>query len=476
MKESLKPHNEWLRRISTGDISVKNKTSTSSSTSSVSAINTYTIEEVAKHNLINDAWMIISGHVFDVTEYIPYHPGGVQELMRGVGKDATKLIQAIHPWVNLGTLLDPCHIGIVSNINSNNNNSTTDIPTNYKDYILPCIISLSSLSISSTSSTNSVVSISLPSFAKPTIIPDNVYRTIQSKSLVLYYNSSGNTTMTNNSNHYQSNYSISWYPHNHIPLSIPNTSGINIFLSVSIFIQLFSLSEVSSHPWSELIIAAFQANTLPFSINLVIDTIGYDTTTNPSIINQCELIFKQYFIQKHTNIDTIQNKIQHHITLLTLNNRINDTVQNKDKYTSKTICIHQLEYKINNLHGPTNDTNNTNQYLYWNKIMEELLVHRYILAPHAEVICILYPDMFNNIHIPKKKNNNTTSILHTDDDDDKIDSQHFTGIEDKSDTLIFPSILTNQKYYHNQHWIDTLDTVLRDTYYLANNILIQYKE
>jgi len=44
-----------------------------------------------QHNKSNDAWMAINGKVYDVTAYIPYHPGGERELMRVAGRDGTKL-------------------------------------------------------------------------------------------------------------------------------------------------------------------------------------------------------------------------------------------------------------------------------------------------------------------------------------------------------------------------------------------------
>ena len=37
----------------------------------------------------------ISGHVYDVTEYVPYHPGGVSEIMKGAGIDGTALFNSV---------------------------------------------------------------------------------------------------------------------------------------------------------------------------------------------------------------------------------------------------------------------------------------------------------------------------------------------------------------------------------------------
>lgn len=66
------------------------------------------LAEIAKHNSESDCWMVIRNCVYDVTEYIPYHPGGVPELMKGAGKDATALFNEVHRWVNFDSILRSC--------------------------------------------------------------------------------------------------------------------------------------------------------------------------------------------------------------------------------------------------------------------------------------------------------------------------------------------------------------------------------
>lgn len=39
---------------------------------------------------MDDCWTLVNGRVYDVTNYIPYHPGG-KKIMLGAGKDATQL-------------------------------------------------------------------------------------------------------------------------------------------------------------------------------------------------------------------------------------------------------------------------------------------------------------------------------------------------------------------------------------------------
>lgn len=70
-----------------------------------------TYEELLKHNKKDDAWICLKGRVYNVTPYMEYHPGGVDELLRGVGKDATDLFNQVHKWVNFESMLEKCLIG-----------------------------------------------------------------------------------------------------------------------------------------------------------------------------------------------------------------------------------------------------------------------------------------------------------------------------------------------------------------------------
>ncbi|KAJ8679441.1 hypothetical protein QAD02_015228 [Eretmocerus hayati] len=72
---------------------------------------TVTPAELAKHNKESDAWISIRGMVFNITRYLSFHPGGIPELMKGAGKDATKLFDDVHAWVNYQSILQKCIVG-----------------------------------------------------------------------------------------------------------------------------------------------------------------------------------------------------------------------------------------------------------------------------------------------------------------------------------------------------------------------------
>jgi cytochrome b involved in lipid metabolism len=50
-----------------------------------------TIEEVQSHCLLDDAWIILNGKVYEIQDYFDFHPGGVEILLHNSGKDCTEL-------------------------------------------------------------------------------------------------------------------------------------------------------------------------------------------------------------------------------------------------------------------------------------------------------------------------------------------------------------------------------------------------
>lgn len=81
-----------------------------------------------------NAWGVWQGKVYNLTPYLKFHPGGVDELMKGAGreKDGQRLFLEVHPWVNWEGLLGECMVGILvseeeGNIARNDNGGLDDM-------------------------------------------------------------------------------------------------------------------------------------------------------------------------------------------------------------------------------------------------------------------------------------------------------------------------------------------------------------
>ncbi|KAI7006938.1 hypothetical protein KC355_g7527 [Hortaea werneckii] len=59
------------------------------------------------------AWSSWQGKVYNITPYLPFHPGGEPELMKAAGRDDTKLFMDVHPWVNWENMLSSCLVGVM---------------------------------------------------------------------------------------------------------------------------------------------------------------------------------------------------------------------------------------------------------------------------------------------------------------------------------------------------------------------------
>ena len=49
----------------------------------------YTMEEVATHNSAESCWLVVRGKVYDVTSFLPKHPGTPNAVLRHAGTDST---------------------------------------------------------------------------------------------------------------------------------------------------------------------------------------------------------------------------------------------------------------------------------------------------------------------------------------------------------------------------------------------------
>ncbi len=59
-------------------------------------VKSYTLTEISTHNSKTSCWTTVKGKVYDITTYIPRHPGGEKQIMQVCGKDGTFLFEDQH--------------------------------------------------------------------------------------------------------------------------------------------------------------------------------------------------------------------------------------------------------------------------------------------------------------------------------------------------------------------------------------------
>jgi len=66
----------------------------------------FTLEEVKKHNTEKDLWVVVDDLVFDISEYVPQHPGGLK-ILNNAGGDSTKGFKGPqHPAHVMNTIME----------------------------------------------------------------------------------------------------------------------------------------------------------------------------------------------------------------------------------------------------------------------------------------------------------------------------------------------------------------------------------
>ncbi len=81
--------------VTTRDSGSNSSSNNSATTQSVSEdtgpTDPFTVDQIAMHASEDDCWTIIDGSVYDITPYVPRHPGGLTAIMRACGADGTSL-------------------------------------------------------------------------------------------------------------------------------------------------------------------------------------------------------------------------------------------------------------------------------------------------------------------------------------------------------------------------------------------------
>ncbi|VEU24162.1 DEKNAAC105334 [Brettanomyces naardenensis] len=70
-----------------------------------------TKDDVYKHRQKDDGWMIIHNKVYDITQFLEMHPGGVECLIDCLGLDGTKNFDDVGHSESAWSILRPCYVG-----------------------------------------------------------------------------------------------------------------------------------------------------------------------------------------------------------------------------------------------------------------------------------------------------------------------------------------------------------------------------
>ncbi|KAM0754907.1 cytochrome b5 [Meredithblackwellia eburnea MCA 4105] len=73
----------------------------------------YSVADVAAHNKDKDAWVIIDGGVYDMSDFLDEHPGGKKILLNSCGKDSSEKFWKFHSKKVLEKTAKPFLIGAV---------------------------------------------------------------------------------------------------------------------------------------------------------------------------------------------------------------------------------------------------------------------------------------------------------------------------------------------------------------------------
>lgn len=79
----------------------------------VKKVKSYSWDEVSKHNSLQDCWVVVEGKVYNVTQWVPQHPGG-NIIGLAAGREATALVHSYHP-PSVLTIIKKYYIGDLRN-------------------------------------------------------------------------------------------------------------------------------------------------------------------------------------------------------------------------------------------------------------------------------------------------------------------------------------------------------------------------
>lgn len=95
----------------------------------------YTSKQVAEHNKKYDNWIIINDKVYDITDFIEKHPGGVDKLLNVAGQEVTEKFNNVSSHIknmdNIKKYLEDMEVGslVIPSNDPSEDSYTIDTPS-----------------------------------------------------------------------------------------------------------------------------------------------------------------------------------------------------------------------------------------------------------------------------------------------------------------------------------------------------------
>ncbi|MBN3319843.1 CYB5 protein, partial [Atractosteus spatula] len=93
---------------------------------SKSTVTYYSLEEIQKHNMSRDTWLVIHDKVYDITRFLEEHPGGEEVLLEQAGGDATESFEDVGHSTDAREMLKQYFIGELD-MNDRKKESSKDV-------------------------------------------------------------------------------------------------------------------------------------------------------------------------------------------------------------------------------------------------------------------------------------------------------------------------------------------------------------
>ena len=111
MTTTMTTTTERKQNLSRSSPSFANKTQNEKKNDDSSNKKSFTRDDVAKHNRSNDCWVIVHDRAYDVTKFVPKHPGG-NMIHVNAGGECTALFESYHP-LKARKVLEKFYVGDV---------------------------------------------------------------------------------------------------------------------------------------------------------------------------------------------------------------------------------------------------------------------------------------------------------------------------------------------------------------------------